>query len=259
MMRDLDRSFLGNDCVTIHYKDDHFLALSRDSLEFHVDGRTGKFDNANGRNILLYIIERSPRVATPDDLRLNVGQCNYAKYISIARKSFERAGLHLEVIENMRNTGYRLAPGWELHDLHRSVIGDALSQVERVVELTRMHVQSSQLSESKMGMKFVERSPVTVSQSHQAFVLLMDAGWQLIHELGRLDLGEEHAPDIIEVKVHVERLISYATFMRIGHRLSPEDWRKDFFAEMLSVHARLKQDVGRLYDASRRKKGGGTR
>lgn len=62
-----------------------------------------------------------------------------------------------------------------------------------------------------------------------------------------LGLTEDHAPDVIEVKVLVERLLSYVEFWRIGHRLEEDDWRRDFVAEVRSILTRLEAHVERLH------------
>jgi hypothetical protein len=252
MANNLGHGFPEKDCVTIHYGDDHTLSVSKDSCDFFVDGQAGKFETTICRDLFLCIIQRSPLMATPDDFIKAVGACQHAKYICMTRKRLKQAGLQIEVIECARNRGYKLSSGWELHDVRRGVIGAALAQIDRVVESTRSHVHHGALSESHMGLTFLERSPATQAHAHQGYMLLFDSGWQLVHELSRLNLTEDYAPDIIEVKKLIERLSSYATFMRIGHRLSHEDWRKDFMAEMQNIHTRLNQDVTRLHKASRK-------
>lgn len=244
---------MSNDFLTITFRGDQALSLSRETSDFYIDGRAGTFDSPTCRDILIRIIEASPKVATTDDLRLAVGAKQHAKYVFMIRQSLRAAGLQHDVIVCARNRGYCLAPNWQLHDVGRSVLGQALEQIQRVVDTTCQHVLLCSITTSPMGLTFLERNPTTQALAHQSFRLLLDASWQIVHELSRMGLYEDNAPDIIEVKVLAERLLSYVTFMRLGHRLSDENWRKDFVAEVLSIQARLKNDVKRLHAAALRR------
>lgn len=243
--------------LTLTFRGDQTVSISRESCDLFVDGRASRFASITCRDLLLRIIEASPKIATFEDLHAAVGKKQLTKYVFMIRRDLRSAGLTNEVIKCERNRGYALAENWHLHDVGRSVLGEALEQMKHVVDATCSHVLHCTLTTSPIGLTFLERSPTTQALAHQSFRLLQDASWQLVHELSRIGLCEDHAPDIIEVKVLTERLLSYVTFMRIGHRLSAEDWRKDFVAEVMSIQTRLASDVKRLHAAAVRKRSGG--
>lgn len=236
--------------VTIQLGQERSLTVERDTRTFYVDGRQGYFRSAISRDILLEVIRRSPRLTTLEDLTSRLGDRQFAKYVSFARDDLKKSGLLAQVIVNVRCAGYQLAKGWSAEDPASRVLGEALHQIQTVVEASIAYVAKCCMTENKMRIKHIERNTTTVTLGRQNAVMLNDAGWLILHELCRLELPVELAPDVLQVKQVLDLMKTYAEFSRTGHLLTDEHWREDFDREFTCHHRRLVRDVERLRRAA---------
>jgi hypothetical protein len=236
--------------VSIQLGQDRCLAIERDTRRFYVDGREGFFRSTISRDIVLEVIRHSPKSTSLEDLTSRLGDRQFAKYVSYARDDFKKTGLLAEVIVSVRGTGYQLTKGWSVDDPAAQVLVEALHQIQAVVDASIAYVAKCGMTENKMCIKHIERNITTVTLGRQHAVMLNDAGWLLLHELCRLELPVELAPDVLQLKLLLDLLKTYAEFSRAGHMLTDEQWRNDFERELICHHRRLVREVERLRQAA---------
>lgn len=232
--------------LTVFYRSDKSLTIEPTGTLFYVDGRPGRFTSEISRRIVQTVIQQSPGVTSCDLLRDRLGERQFPRYVSIARRDFRNAGLMVDVLISVRGSGYRLVDGWSLQEEQRPALARTMGELSILVADAIAFVDRCKLEKNKIGLIQVERGGLRSLMSGQNFLRFDQAVYQILDELSSMGLGSRYTRDIVKVKQALVDLASYLLFWRTGDRLTDDDWKANFREESQSLLDAIAYDVQRL-------------